>query len=343
MSLFVSERGINEAYLKFDQHFSDGVEDEVASRAGNTREILHTVLTLSDPRDRWITVRVPSISPAYSFAELIYVMVGSNRADDINPWNPSLPKYQGDYKYYPGAYGFRLRKAYGFDQIEKTYEALSCNPNSRQVLMDIWSPEIDFPKKYGEPAGKDIPCNIMSMLKIRNGILYWTQVMRSNDLFLGLPYDIVLFTSLQEIIAGWLDVDVGEYVHYCDSLHYYVEKKMNVDKSKKVGSKKEDLRLDKATSDEVFIGLYQRMTELSSGTNINDIVKSVLDKKSFPEAYENMLLIMCIYMLFRHHGSSDLIDQCYENCSNKNYKDLFSEWREDKLKKIYEIDSTNYL
>ena len=333
MSLFVSGIGINEVYLKLDQHFNDEAEDEVASRAGDTREILHTMLTLSDPRDRWITVRVPSISLAYSFAELIYVMVGSNCAEDINPWNPTLPSYQGNYKNYPGAYGYRLRKAFGFDQLEKTYEALLCNPQSRQVLMDIWSPEIDFPKEYGEPAGKDIPCNIMSMLKIRNKKLYWTQVMRSNDLFLGLPYDIVLFTSLQEIIAGWLGLDVGEYAHYCDSLHYYIGKKMSVDKTKKSILKKEDLRLDKATSDEVFKGLYLRMTELSSGTNINDIVKSVLDKKSFPESYENMLLIMCIYMLFRHHGSSDLIDQCYENCSNKNYKDLFLEWREDKLKK----------
>lgn len=333
MSLFVSGTGINEVYIKLDHHFNDEVADEVESRAGNTREILHAMLTLSDPRDRWINVRVPPISPAYSFAELIYVMAGSNLAEDINPWNPSLPKYQGDCKSYPGAYGYRLRKEFGFDQLEKTYEALLYNSHSRQVLMDIWSPEIDFPKKHGEPAGKDIPCNIMSMLKIRNGLLYWTQVMRSNDLFLGLPYDVVLFTSLQEIIAGWLNLDIGEYAHYCDSLHYYVEKKMDVDKTKMGVLKKEDLRLCKTASDEVFRGLYKRMTELGCCTQTDDIVRSVLHKQSFPEAYENMLLIMCMYMLYRHHGSSDLISRCYEKCSNDNYQYLFSEWRKSTLKK----------
>lgn len=326
MSLFVSGEGINDIYLELDQYFSDESLEDVPSRSGKTKEILHTMLTLSDPRDRWTTVRVPPISPAYSFAELICVMAGSSRADDINPWNPSLPKYQGNYQKYPGAYGYRLRKAFGFDQLEKTYEAFLFNPQSRQVLMDIWSPEVDFPQEEGKPNGQDIPCNIMSMLKIRDHTLHWTQVMRSNDLYLGLPYDVLLFTSLQEIIAGWLDVEMGEYTHYCDSLHYYTDRKMTVEKSKSITSSPSELRLEKQRSDEVFKALFRRMSELGTGRCVDDTVLSILSKQTFPNAYEDILLIMCLYMLTRHSGNDDLICRCYEKCNNDSYKNMFSEW-----------------
>ena len=198
--------------------------------------------------------------------------------------------------------------------------------------MDIWMPEIDFPKEHGQPSGNDIPCNIMSMLKIRDGKLNWTQVMRSNDLYLGLPYDAVLFTSLQEIVAGWLGLDVGEYVHYCDSLHYYVAQKMTVDKQKSLPRKPEDLRLDKSLSDEVFKGLFERMKELSTCTCIENTVSNILSAKTFPDAYENMLLIMCLYMLFQHHENSELVNRCLEKCSNENYKNLLLAWRKNKLK-----------
>ncbi len=56
---------------------------------------------------------------------------------------------------------------------------------------------------------------------IRRGRLEWLQIMRSNDLVWGLPYNIVQFTSMQEIVAGWLDIDVGTYNQVSDSLHVY--------------------------------------------------------------------------------------------------------------------------
>jgi thymidylate synthase len=56
---------------------------------------------------------------------------------------------------------------------------------------------------------------------IRDGRLEWLQVMRSNDLIWGTPINFVQFTYLQEIMAGWLGVNVGSYVHVSDSLHVY--------------------------------------------------------------------------------------------------------------------------
>lgn len=45
--------------------------------------------------------------------------------------------------------------------------------------------------------------------------------MRSNDMIWGVPYNIFQWTCVQEIMAGWLNLDVGSYNHISDSLHVY--------------------------------------------------------------------------------------------------------------------------
>ena len=53
------------------------------------------------------------------------------------------------------------------------------------------------------------------------------QIMRSNDLHLGLPHNLVQFTSLQEILAGWLGLEPAGYHHLSDSLHVYEKDREN--------------------------------------------------------------------------------------------------------------------
>jgi thymidylate synthase len=59
------------------------------------------------------------------------------------------------------------------------------------------------------------------MLKVRGGHLDWTQILRSNDFFRGTPYNFIQFTTLQELMAGWVGVVPGNYTHISDSLHVY--------------------------------------------------------------------------------------------------------------------------
>jgi thymidylate synthase len=45
--------------------------------------------------------------------------------------------------------------------------------------------------------------------------------MRSNDLIWGVPYDVFVFTFLQELAAMELQVGLGTYHHFAGSLHIY--------------------------------------------------------------------------------------------------------------------------
>lgn len=100
------------------------------------------------------------------------------------------------------------------------------------------------------------------MIKIRKGKLEWTQVMRSNDLVLGLPYNLVQFTSMQEILASWLNVDVGSYNHISDSLHIYTEKESFVGIQTMECYNTDSLRIKKEDFNQVIQSIYNVMETL---------------------------------------------------------------------------------
>lgn len=191
------------------------------SRIGATRELLHVSAELADPRNRWTVHRNPPLNAAFAVAEMVWIIRGRRDAAFLNYFNTALPKYAGTGSTYAGAYGWRLQKNLGFEQLRAAYRALKVNPDSRQVVLQIWDGKRDFPGDDGKPRSADIPCNIVSLLKVRGGCLDWTQIMRSNDIFRGWPYNILQWTTLQEVMAGWLGLSLGTYHHISDSLHMY--------------------------------------------------------------------------------------------------------------------------
>src|SRR5258706_6021776 len=241
------------------------VAREQPSRAGDTREMLGPVFTIKNPRQRWVASRQPSINPAFALAEVVWIVSGRRDAAFLNHWNPKLPQFAGNAKKYHGAYGFRLRRQFGFDQLERAYHALQSNPDSRQVVLQIWDASVDFPQSDGTPANADIPCNIWSFAKIRNGKLEWTQVLRSNELFLGVPHNFVQFTSLQEILAAWLGVDVGHYHHVADCLHIYTRDQEKIFDCNQISVEDttDFLRFSKSDSDKFFVEISKRMNRMT--------------------------------------------------------------------------------
>ena len=196
-------------------------EHESTTRCGDTLEFLQCALVILDPRARWVLSRRPAYNPAFGLVEFIWIFNGENDGDVLRFWNPKLSDFTGSSKYLHGAYGYRLKKRFGIDQMQRAYLILKSNPTSRQVVLQIWDPRCDLPDELGKPASLDIPCNVSSLLEIRDGRLYWTQVMRSNDVMRGLPYNIIQFSMLHEFFASWLGCEMGDYVHISNSMHIY--------------------------------------------------------------------------------------------------------------------------
>ena len=68
----------DEVWIQAATAFAGGSGREQASRDGPTKELLHSVLQISDPRQRWIPSRRPAVNPAFAVAEALWILWGRN-------------------------------------------------------------------------------------------------------------------------------------------------------------------------------------------------------------------------------------------------------------------------
>lgn len=298
-----------------------------SSRVGDMHEVLHVAIEVEDPRQHWVVSRLPAINPAFGIAEVVWILAGSNDAAVLNYWFPQLPKYAGQGPLYSGAYGYRLRRHFGVDQFERACEILSAAPNSRQAVLQYWDGRVDLPLEDGLPRCEDIPCNIMSLLKVRDGCLDWTQVMRSNDVCRGLPYNLLQFTVLQEVLAGWLGLNLGRYCHWSDSLHAYAEgfHDFSIGESTDPLKNLDDLRTDLRTGQRTIDEMFRRLVALTRpGLSANDVSQLAL-ASSLPLPYQNLLVVLAAESA-RRRGYFDQAQSMMISCDNEILRLAWSSW-----------------
>ena len=296
-------------------------------RTGETREILHACLVINNPIERWTLTRVPAMNPAFAIAEVIWILCGRNDSYFLNHWNRQLSKYAGNGTTYTGAYGFRLRSHFGIDQIARAYHALANNSQGRQVVLQMWDPAHDFPNQQGQPQHRDIPCNTGAYLKIRNNKLEWMQLNRSNDMYLGVPHNFIQFTTIQEVIAGWLGVDVGRYHHLSDSLHIYMRdiEKLKVDQSLKVMDNMDSLQFPRDEF-ESHLRQLEQLVDLMLTTPMSEAkLRSLVNRQDLPRGFQNMLIVLAAEFS-RREGWLLLSEEIIGRCSNPVLLQAWDRW-----------------
>jgi len=80
------------------------------------------------------------------------------------------------------------------NQLEYVIETIKKDPNSRRIMIDLWS----------VPDLKDMaltPCCYNSIFNVQNGKLYMQLNIRSSDVALGLPFNVFQFQVLHKLIA----------------------------------------------------------------------------------------------------------------------------------------------
>lgn len=298
------------------------------SRLGATRELLHSTFHLQNPRQRWVLSRRPALNPAFAIAEVVWILQGRNDAAFLNFWNPLLPKFAGEGAVYNGAYGHRLRVNLGLDQIERAYKALVANPSSRQAVLQIWDGRTDMPNEDGSARNPDVPCNVVAMPKVREGRLEWLQVMRSNDLYLGTPHNLIQFTTLQEVMAGWLKLEVGSYVQISDSLHLYEHDMEAVEIASKPPAVRNTDRLDlpKAEFDRVLSTMGDAMDRLRD-PELRHHHFSGTYEMGLPGGWQNMLRIAAADAA-RRRGWTTESQAAAETCGNQVLRTAWASWAE---------------
>lgn len=185
--------------------------EEVAPRGQQTFEMLNAVLVHEDPEKVLLTGIGRGLSQPLAALEALQLVGGFSDPDLTVHVAPYYSNFL-DNGMFHGAYGVRTQ-----DSVGLVAERLRIDPATRQANMQFWNDRQDL----AIVGMHDYPCTMHANFVVRDESLYMTTVMRSNDAWLGYPYDVVQFTTLQKTLAGFLGVDTGVYTHIAHSLHLY--------------------------------------------------------------------------------------------------------------------------
>lgn len=178
-------------------------------RGFDCKELTNYTMHLTNPDNNILNDNTRKINKAFAAAEFMWIVTGRDDVESISKFNSRIAQFSDDGETFYGAYGPRFAL-----QLEYVLTQLKEDAWTRQAVMTFWKQN---PKKT-----KDVPCTVMLHFMRRPlDRLNLTVYMRSNDIWLGLPYDVHNFTCIQILVAQHLGLLVGTYTHVDGSLHAY--------------------------------------------------------------------------------------------------------------------------
>lgn len=100
------------------------------------------------------------------------------------------------------------------NQVTKLIDGIRSNPNGRRHILNGWN--VSTVDEAALP-----PCHVLYQFNVTNGKLSCLFYMRSNDLFLGHPFNIASAAFLTHMIAQQCGLEVGNLTWIGGDVHIY--------------------------------------------------------------------------------------------------------------------------
>ncbi|MDF1584046.1 MAG: thymidylate synthase [Methyloprofundus sp.] len=114
-----------------------------------------------------------------------------------------------------------------YDQVSALITGIKNNPNSRRHIISGWN-VADLPDESKSPQENVVngkmalpPCHLLYQWYVADGKLSGSLYIRSNDLFLGNPYNTCSLAIFTHMIAQQCDLEVGEIIISIGDCHLY--------------------------------------------------------------------------------------------------------------------------
>lgn len=197
---------------------------------------------ITNPIAREVTIPERKWLKVLPYAESLWIASGRNDMVYITHYLARMMCFSDDGIYMRGGYGPRFRDYNGeredyqietinvrqqgsVDQLKYVIECFKADTETRRAVMNFGDPMKDnFDVNEELKKSKDIPCTreLHFMKQSGNNRLDLIVRMRSNDLIWGASaVNIFNFTFMQEYVAAILGLEVGNYYHIADNLHFY--------------------------------------------------------------------------------------------------------------------------
>ena len=149
-----------------------------------------------DMDDPIITTPERKLSYSFMFGEAAWMLEGKNDVESVSKYVDGVKRFSDDGVTFFGAYGPKI-----ITQTSYVIDTLSKDRDSRQAVLNIW--------RENPRSSKDIPCTLSLQFFLREASddlwLHTVATMRSNDAWLGTPYDTFNFSAISFYIACHLN------------------------------------------------------------------------------------------------------------------------------------------
>lgn len=210
---------VNDAYRQGMLYLSEA--PVVQTRNGPARRSPLPVTTLyTHPMQKVLFDPQRDANPFFHLFESLWMLAGRNDLATLTYFLPRFAEYSDDGETLHGAYGYRWREYNGLhihDQLRTAASMLRKDPESRRVMIQMWNADIDLGAR-----SKDIPCNTIAKLDVRDGKMMLYVFNRSNDIIWGCyGANAVHFGFLLEYMAAMTGTEPGHYYQISTDYHAY--------------------------------------------------------------------------------------------------------------------------
>jgi thymidylate synthase len=207
--LYITLANMSEYPVVVSEVIDNGVSR--TPRGLTTVDAGYTIVEIDDVRGGLPLGVGRKINPAIGAIEALQLIGAVSKPDLLLNIAPQFKRYMDGGSFH-GSYGKRIRM-----QLPNVCRKLQEDPNTRQAVITLWDPALDnLIDKH------DYPCTVALHFEMDvSGRLCMNTTMRSNDVWLGFPYDVFQFTQLQLTLANVLNVAPGPYRHTTWSMHLY--------------------------------------------------------------------------------------------------------------------------
>lgn len=223
---------LNEGYQELINAIRLAGQESTGRQRGAIHELLDVELVLTDPRKSVLSLPIRNMSRRYAAGELLCYIRGTNKQEDFAFYSKSWNRLANPDGTINSAYGYRMFHQFECTDAPQSVESrfhyaltqLLENPESKNAIIMLRD-DTDLDPNHQ----KDRCCTLCLAFSIRNGKLNCRTIMRSQDLWLGLPYDVFCFTRLMQIMLynynanceNGKEVELGTYTHQVLNLHLY--------------------------------------------------------------------------------------------------------------------------
>ncbi|MBS3926284.1 MAG: hypothetical protein KGZ34_06315 [Nitrosarchaeum sp.] len=317
---------------------NEGHEVKRKDSKRNIRELIGHSFYIENPLERLLCDEVRGLNIFQCVGQFLWITQGNFNLEAIKYYQPLSEKFSSDGVKMIGSYGPRLFGIQHLGQMDHLINVLAKDPSKRRAVASIYLPQFD---QHGL-SGEEVPCTLNLQYLIRDNNVQSVTYMRSQDVFKVMPYDIFLFTMLQEYVMNQLkpeysDFSLGRYNHFSGSFHIYesdipqIEKVIGNssscgDKMPEMPSRDVKIRLRNLNK---FESTLRTMTsaKIEFGVDVNySSMLDMLEKLQKDEYWKQMGLILIAYSAIKTKNNK-ILEQTYNSlCSTyQHFIDVYQE------------------